>query len=115
MSKPASFFLGTTLALVFFLLTVEKTSASYNLPDPYEWNPTEFVTDTIPPITDRHGNWIEDPNSNPFDLHDPEEVIQDVEYDPITNRYILTERIGEEDYRSPTTMTFDEYLEWRTK
>ncbi len=115
MSRHASFFLGLSLALVSFLLTVEKASASYNLPDPYEWKPESFVTDTLPPITDRQGNWVEDPNTNPFDLLDPIEVVQEVEYDPITNRYILTERIGNEYFRSPTTMTFDEYMEWISK
>ncbi len=115
MSRHASFFLGCTLALVSFLFIVEKASASYNLPDPYEWNPEETVLDTLPPINDRYGNWVEDPNDNPFDLLDPEEVIQEVEYDPVTNRYILTEKIGNENYRPPTTMTFEEYLEWKTR
>src|SRR5688572_18980190 len=115
MNKNASFFLGISLALVSFLLTVEKASASYNLPDPYEWSPEQVALDTLPPITDRQGNWVEDPNDNPFDLLDPEEVIQEVEYDPVTNRYILTEKIGNEYFRSPTTMTFEEYLEWKSK
>lgn len=114
MSRHASFFLGFVLAIVTFFLTVDKASASYNLPDPYEWTPEIFATDTIPPISDRDGNWVEDPNDNPFDLLDPEEVIQDVEYDPLTNRYILTERIGNENFRTPTTMTFEEYLEWKS-
>lgn len=114
MSRPATIFLGLPLVFVFFLLSSEKISASYNLPDPYQWTPEETTVDTIPPISDREGNWIEDPNDNPFDLLDPAEVIQEVEYDPVTNRYILTERIGNEYYRSPTTMTFEEYMEWRT-
>lgn len=115
MGKHASFFLGISLLLFTFLVAVEKASAAYTLPDPYEWTPELTSTDTIPPITDRYGNWVEDPNDNPFDLLDPIEVIQEVEYDPITNRYILTERIGNEYFRSPTTMTFDEYLEWKSK
>src|SRR5687767_14852589 len=114
MSRHASFFLGDPLAFVFFLRNIEKTSSFYNLPDPYECQPAESVIDTIPPISSGYANWVEYPNANPFDLLDPEEVIQDVEYDPVTNRYILTERIGNEYFRSPTTMTYEEYLEWRS-
>ena len=111
MNRSASFFLGGTLALVSFLLFAVRASASYNLPDPYEWIPQQMDPDTIP-IEDRYGNWVEDPNDNPFDLLDPEEVIRDVEYDPITNTYILTEKIGNENYRPPTTMTYEEYLDY---
>ena len=71
-------------------------------------------TDSIP-IEDRYGNWIEDPNTNPFDLLDPIDLIQNVEYDPVSNTYILTETIGGENYRSPTSMTFEEYLEWNAQ
>ncbi|MEP6795887.1 MAG: cell surface protein SprA, partial [Saprospiraceae bacterium] len=86
---------------------------SYNLPDPYEWTPQQTTTDTIP-LKDRYGNWVEDPSNNPFDLLDPVEVVQDVEYDPVTNSYILTEKIGNENYRPPTVMTYQEYLDWNS-
>lgn len=113
MSRHGSFFLGLSLVLVSFICRVDKAFASYNLPDPYAWSET-IALDTIPPITPREGNWAEDPNDNPFDLLDPEVVEQEIEYDPITNRYILIERIGDEYYRSPTTMTFEEYMEWKS-
>lgn len=73
------------------------------------------VTDTIPPIEERFGDHISDPNYNPFDLRDPSVVEKEVEYDPQTDRYIISERIGEDYYRAPTYMTFDEYLEHRAK
>ncbi|MEO6132211.1 MAG: cell surface protein SprA, partial [Saprospiraceae bacterium] len=113
MNRHASFFLGASLALVSFLFIVVKAHASYNLPDPYEWTPRPTATDSIP-LKDRYGNWVEDPNNNPFDLLDPEEVVQDVEYDPVTNTYILTEKIGNENYRPPTVMTYQEYLDWNS-
>ena len=114
MIRLTSLFWGVSLALVSLLLIAEKAIASYNMPDPYEWTPMTMSNDTTP-LQDRHGNWIEDPATNPFDLFDPEEVIQTVEYDPVTNTYILTEKIGNENYRAPTTMTFEEYLEWNSK
>ena len=112
MNRNASYFLGSTLILVSFLFIAVKASASYNLPDPYEWIP-QITNDTLP-IQDRYGNWVEDPNNNPFDLLDPVEVVQEVEYDPVTNTYILTEKIGNENYRPPTVMTYQEYLDWNS-
>ncbi len=116
MSRTASFLLKSSLAIVTFLFITEQVTASYNLPDPYSdvsgmIQSALVATDSIP-IQDRFGNWIEDPNNNPFDLLDPIDLVQQVEYDPATNTYILTETIGGENYRSPTTMTYEEYLEW---
>jgi len=114
MSRNASLLLGTSLALVSILFSTGKAIASYNLPDPYEMvlkTTIPAVTDTVP-LEDRYGNWVEDPNDNPFDLLDPEEVVKEVTYDPETNTYILTEKIGDLNYRAPTSMTFDEYLKW---
>ncbi|MEO5906892.1 MAG: cell surface protein SprA, partial [Saprospiraceae bacterium] len=114
MNKHASFFSALFITLVSFSFFAEKANASYNLPDPYVWTAEVITLDTLPPIKDRQGNWIENPNTNPFDLLDPEEVVQDVEYDPATNRYVITEKIGDEFYRTGTTMTFDEYMEWKS-
>ena len=70
--------------------------------------------DTIPP-KERFGNFVEDPVDNPFDLKDPASIVRDVEYDPQTGLYIITERIGEDYFRAPTYMTFEEYQEWSAK
>ena len=117
MGRNASFFLGVTLALVSILFTTERAAASYNLPDPYAWVPDTLtsITNDTTPLQDRNGNWIENPSNNPFDLLDPEDVVKTVEYDPATNTYILTETIGGENYRAPTSMTFEEYLEWNAQ
>src|SRR5690606_5429069 len=114
MSKRATVFWGAALILISLFFVSARADASYNLPDPYSWAPEFFDVDTIP-LEDRHGNWIQDPNTNPFDLLDPEPVVRNVEYDPLTNTYIITEKIGNEHYRPPTVMTFDEYFEWVSK
>ncbi|MCU0345932.1 MAG: cell surface protein SprA, partial [Saprospiraceae bacterium] len=75
--------------------------------------PVPVPLDTIP-IEDRTGDFLTSPN-NPFDLKDPAAVVQTVEYDPITNQYIITERIGDDYYRPPTYLSFDEYMEYQTK
>ncbi len=90
-------------------------SGGANLETPFSVEYTTTETDTIPPLQDRQGDFINDPNSNPFDLDDPSVIDKNVEYDPETGNYIITERIGEDYFRSPSYMTFDEYLDYRAK
>lgn len=71
------------------------------------------VTDTLPPIEDRYDDFLNGNPSNPIDLKDPKAIEKTVEYDPESGLYIITEKIGEDFYRAPTYMTFQEYLEWR--
>jgi cell surface protein SprA len=57
------------------------------------------------------------PQSNPFRLRQglfdtiPPNLLRTIEYDPITNRYILYERVGNLLYRAPQYLTFDEYID----
>ncbi len=88
-----------------------RTSAT-NVPDIFT-DVQVAVTDTIP-LKDRTGDFINDDIYNPFDIM-PSVITQEVEYDAKTNRYILIEKIGDEYYRPPTYMTFDEYMEWQSK
>jgi cell surface protein SprA len=41
---------------------------------------------------------------------DPPDLVRTIEYDPITNRYILYERVGNLLYRPPQYLTFEQYL-----
>jgi cell surface protein SprA len=52
---------------------------------------------------------------NPMDLKDPKIIESKIEYDPITNRYIFTKKLGDDYYSAPTYMTFSEYLTWKNK
>ncbi len=84
---------------------------SRNLPDPYV-SDIQYHTsvDTIPWV-DRKGDYITDKKYNPFDIT-PSEIKQKVEFDPKTGQYVIMEKIGDEYYRTPTYMTFEEYLEY---
>ena len=42
---------------------------------------------------------------------DPPNLVRTIEYDPITNMYILYERVGNLLYRPPQYLTFDQYLD----
>lgn len=62
------------------------------------------------PLKDRRGDKITDPEKNTFDLKDPANIQRTVEYDPVTKKYYIIEKIGENYFRTPTELTFEEYL-----
>lgn len=47
-----------------------------------------------------------------FDLGDPSSMKQTIVYDPVTGTYIFKETIGTLNYRNPSMMTLEEYLEY---
>ncbi len=81
------------------------------LDDPFLHILEAVEADTVP-IQDRTGDFISSPGNNPFDLNDPSNVTQEVEYDPETGLYLITEKIGDEYFKAPTYMTFEEYLKF---
>ena len=48
-------------------------------------------------------------DSNALYLHNPANVTDDVIYDPETNSYIFTNKVGDYDISPPNTMTFEEF------
>lgn len=80
-----------------------------------------FLVDTLPagdtlryPITDRRTGRIAAPAPTGIDLRDPINIRDSVVYDPGTRTYRVYEKVGSRGYRSPTVMTFSEYLQWRS-
>lgn len=61
------------------------------------------------PIRDRRGTAVTDPVRNAIDLKDPANIQKNVEYDPVSKEYIVTEKVGGRNYRQPTVMTFGEF------
>lgn len=61
------------------------------------------------PIRDRRGTAVTDPVRNAIDLKDPANINKQVEYDPVTKQYTVTERIGNQNYRQPTVLSFGEF------
>ncbi len=72
------------------------------------------AVDTIP-FNQWYYDWLNGSDENRLDLKDPSIIKKEVEYDPEKNRYIITEKMGDEDYRPPTYMTYDEYMKWSEK
>ena len=111
--KSENFLLSIFFVFGFFSIAFASFHESANMADPYA---AEYVIaqDTIP-IKDRQNDFVTDPSKNPFDLKDPSIIEQNVEYDPATGQYIITEKIGDDYFRMPTYMTFEEYTEWQAK
>ncbi|HLZ89405.1 MAG TPA: cell surface protein SprA, partial [Puia sp.] len=62
------------------------------------------------PLYDRRGDRFSYPNHNPFDLKDPPNLHDSIVYDPATNQYYILEKIGNQYYRKPTYLTFEEMM-----
>lgn len=105
--KSSALFTGVLCMLGFALQA--KSSSSF---EPKGMSHASALSDTIP-LKDREDPFINSNPRNPFDLSDPKVVDQTVEYDPTTGRYYITEKIGDDYYRTPTYMTYGEYLEWK--
>ncbi len=51
----------------------------------------------------------------PLFLKNPSNIQQEIVYDPVTNRYIFTEKIGQFNYRPPASMSLKEYMDYDRK
>ncbi|MEM8907393.1 MAG: cell surface protein SprA, partial [Bacteroidota bacterium] len=107
------------LSMVFVFGMAYSTFASFgthaNLDDPFSPEIVVAHTDTIP-LKERYGDFTSDPGQqNPFDLKDPSIIEKSVDYDPVSGQYIITEKIGDDYFRMPSYMTFDEYMDYRAK
>ncbi len=107
---------GLAILSVLIITNLSQLAASgptnpFDAPLSFAQITTEL--DTFP-LQDRYGDYITDPNSNPFDIY-PSEIEQTVEYDAESDSYVIYEKIGDEYFRTPTTMTFQEYIDWRAK
>ena len=101
------------LGIIFTVFGISVVQAT---PDKENPNPFgHFLSPAQDTIVPRYDDFINSGSRSPFDLKDPKVIDQEVEYDPETNQYIIIEKIGEDYYRAPTYMSFEEYLDYRAK
>lgn len=85
----------------------------YEMPEP------PAVTPDSPelkyPLKDREGDFVSDKQKDPFYLKDPPAIEENVEYDPNTGMYVVTEKVGGKDVRPPMYMTYEDYLKYTEK
>jgi len=75
--------------------------------------------DSIPPDSSKliypfhdDQNPYAEPSGNGLYLSDPSNISSDVEYDPKSNEYEITRKIGDINYRNPSSLSFGEYQEY---
>ncbi|HRI58959.1 MAG TPA: cell surface protein SprA [Saprospiraceae bacterium] len=100
---------------IFFPDRAPSVAVDRSSPNVERVDQQQIEGDTLPPLEERFDDFLNSDNPNMIDLKDPKAIEQQVEYDPETNMYIVTEKIGDDYYRAPTYMTFSEYLEWRDR
>jgi cell surface protein SprA len=110
------------LLLILFVGFVFQFGRSQDLflyNDRYFDDVVAYMPDSIDlpfPIQDRFINSFETPpQKNTLDLKDPTSIKKQITYDPNSRNYIIEERIGNSFYRSPTYMTFEEYIQMQQK
>lgn len=67
------------------------------------------------PITDRRNNKLPSKKGKEFDLKDPSNLETEYEYDPLTKKYYIKEKIGSTYFRNPTELSYDEFLQYQAK
>jgi cell surface protein SprA len=50
--------------------------------------------------------------TSPLYLKNPSNITQNIEYDPVTGKYVFSEKIGRLNYRPPSSMSLKEYMEY---
>ncbi|MFT4759218.1 MAG: cell surface protein SprA [Paraglaciecola sp.] len=108
------YLVAMVLLATIFSISTKASDNSRIFDNPYSEEFVAAVLDTIP-LEDRTGDYITDPSTNPFDLKDPKIIDKTVDYDPTTNQYIITEKMGDEYFRPPSYMTIDEYQKYIAK
>ncbi len=79
----------------------------------YQFTETDTLPDGETPASEEGGNFLTDPDYDPFELDMPTSIDQEVEYDPETGTYVITESVGGRQVSPATYMSFDEYWEWK--
>ncbi len=102
------------LSLAATLLCFTAVSGTDLPPNPYAPIVEQVASDTIP-LKDRTGAFTDEKEKNPFDLNDPSIVDKSIDYDPEGGGYFVNEKIGDDFFRMPTYMSFDDYLKWKAE
>ena len=103
---------------MLLLLTVSVVSCTSVFAGVYQRDTTKPIkpTDTLRfPIQDRRGDALSNPERNPFNLKDPANIKDSIEFDPKTGQYYIVEKIGNKYYRNPTYLTFEEVMKLTAK
>ncbi len=101
-------------ALAAFIFQIPLTKGKSVNADSFRYYPQNLVV-TPPdsnlryPIPNANEPFNGNPTNHPLYLNNPSNISDSVVYDPINNQYIFQSKMGDINYNTPNTMTFDEY------
>ncbi|MDT8431786.1 MAG: cell surface protein SprA [Bacteroidales bacterium] len=106
--------------LLLFAGPVPLTASSFTDATPYI-HPTAalhgeafFQPDTTLPFPIEEGNYpLSNSNSSPLYLDRPANVQTEIVYDPETDTYVISEKVGSWNYRTPNVMSNSQYREYQ--
>lgn len=117
-------YLITIIAFVSFLAIVwesagavrgeEEQGVPWLVPDTIEPDTTRPI-DLIYPFIDNGDLLYVPADTHGLYLGNPSNLKTEIEYDPESNQYQISNKIGDLDYRKPTYMSFDEYQDFELK
>lgn len=117
-----SFLLGFSAISLVAWLAHGSGSASLNTESlflvPSDSSKQEKKDRTKPNYTpkDRHGDPFSNPQSeSPLIMDNPDNVTREISLDSVNGTYTIQEKVGDMDYRAPSTMTFEEYMRYRDR
>ncbi|MEA1898726.1 MAG: cell surface protein SprA [Bacteroidota bacterium] len=64
------------------------------------------------PFQDESGNPFQKESESALYLRNPSNITRDIVYNPETNEYTIFEKIGDKNYRTPVTMSLEEFKRW---
>lgn len=64
-------------------------------------------------FNDQENYNYDEPEESPLFLESPSNIQDTVQYDPLTNEYIISKKIGDYDYRPSKRMSLEEYQEYQ--
>lgn len=116
------FYVGFSVISLFAWLTYGADTTTFN-PELVEFVPEDSTKKqkrdkTKPNYTpkDRPGDPFSNPQSeSPLILDNPDNVETEVTLDSVGGTYTIREKVGDMDYRPPSTMTFEEYMEYKDR
>ena len=101
---------GIAIALLFFFCPFTAIAVDVDL---YALQQDTTGKDTLLfPFEDESNRRIGESKRGRMYLNEPSNVKGEFIYDPETDTYIYQEKIGDRNYRNPTYMTLDEYLDY---
>ena len=75
--------------------------------------PDTSQIDLVYPFSDNTGNpYLDDQNTSPMFMRNPENIQREIIYNPETNTYEFATKVGDFSYRTPTIMDFDDYQDY---